>query len=65
LVTSAGPINVLASMGMALCLEGETLDQVIARADAAVYKAKASGRNRLIVADMQPHEKQVASAGSA
>ncbi|MBL8384917.1 MAG: GGDEF domain-containing protein [Burkholderiales bacterium] len=39
------------SAGVALLGDGETRDAVIARADAAMYKAKQTGKNRVCVAD--------------
>ena len=43
--------TVTASLGVAEWRRGETGADLIARADAALYKAKNSGRNRVIVAD--------------
>jgi diguanylate cyclase len=39
------------SAGVALCAPGESSDAIIARADKALYKAKAAGRNRVIAAE--------------
>lgn len=38
-------IPVTVSLGLAACAEGDTLDQLIARADKALYEAKQKGRN--------------------
>ena len=48
--TSAGEIKVTLSMGVAAGETGLTDDQLLARADAALYQAKHAGRNRLIFA---------------
>jgi diguanylate cyclase (GGDEF)-like protein len=42
------PVTV--SLGIARMLPGETLEALVARADAALYRAKAEGRNRVAVA---------------
>ncbi len=38
-----------ASLGVTLAETDERLDDVVARADAAMYAAKAAGRNRVVV----------------
>ena len=43
-----GPLTL--SLGLAACGQGESIDQLFARADAALYTAKRNGRNRLSVA---------------
>lgn len=44
------PIKVTTSIGLATCpLHGATVEELIAAADAALYQAKASGRNRVVV----------------
>jgi eukaryotic-like serine/threonine-protein kinase len=49
--TPVGPLPVTISLGVAHLREADfDLDQLIARADAALYEAKQSGRNRLAVA---------------
>jgi diguanylate cyclase (GGDEF)-like protein/PAS domain S-box-containing protein len=51
------PIFVTASFGGAVCREGESGGEVIARADAQMYRSKASGRNCVFidaVAQFQP-----------
>ncbi|TNE77214.1 MAG: GGDEF domain-containing protein [Gammaproteobacteria bacterium] len=42
---------VTASFGVALLQTGETVDSWLARADSALYEAKATGRDRIIYAD--------------
>ena len=44
-------IPVTLSIGVAVGREGESLEQLIGRADAALYRAKGKGRNRVEVAD--------------
>jgi polar amino acid transport system substrate-binding protein len=41
--------SVTASIGLAQYEEGDSMEQLIARADKALYKAKSSGRNRVEV----------------
>lgn len=46
--TTSGPIRATVSAGIAVrSLEPETLQSLLSRADAALYEAKASGRNRV------------------
>ncbi|CEE41198.1 Uncharacterized signaling protein CC_0091 (fragment) [Xanthomonas citri pv. citri] len=42
-----GWLHVTCSVGVAWFQRGETLEQLLARADAALYRAKRSGRNRV------------------
>lgn len=42
--------SVTMSFGLATLIQGETIEQAVARADAALYEAKHAGRNRLSVA---------------
>ncbi|TAA43681.1 sensor domain-containing diguanylate cyclase [Corallincola spongiicola] len=44
------PIKVTASFGVAQCQVGEALNQLIKRADQALYHAKETGRNRVVSA---------------
>ena len=44
--TSAGPFSVTMSLGIALAEEGMEPEEVLKRADEALYRAKKSGRNR-------------------
>ncbi|WP_307834548.1 diguanylate cyclase [Paractinoplanes lichenicola] len=48
--TRAGPIPVTISVGVAPLAAGDSLDQVLARADHALYRAKETGRNRVVLA---------------
>jgi diguanylate cyclase (GGDEF)-like protein len=48
--TRAGVLRVTASVGGAVVAADETLDATLARADLALYRAKAEGRNRSVVA---------------
>lgn len=43
-------VTVTASFGVAEWLPGESMDQLLARADAALYRAKSGGRNQVRVA---------------
>lgn len=45
------PLRATASFGVAPLVAGETLEQVVDKADRAMYAAKTSGRNRVCVAD--------------
>jgi diguanylate cyclase (GGDEF)-like protein len=50
IATSAGPIAVTISVGLTqLGFDDTTLDEVLARADHALYRAKEGGRNRVVV----------------
>lgn len=51
LLRSLGGPAVTVSIGIAVPAEGETLEQVISRADQALYRAKVLGRNRVHLAD--------------
>jgi len=44
--------NVTLSVGVALYIPGEPLEAFVQRADAALYQAQASGRNRVVGQDM-------------
>ena len=46
-------VDYTVSIGVALLEEGETLDGLMARADAALYEAKAAGRNRVVGAEVK------------
>ena len=48
IVAAGEPIEVRISMGAVQRREDETLDELMRRADAALYTAKSTGRNRLI-----------------
>ncbi|MGP9768054.1 diguanylate cyclase [Halomonas sp. AOP13-D3-9] len=49
--TSAGNLAVTLSLGVALHRQTESIDEVISRADKALYRAKLEGRNRAVLAD--------------
>jgi diguanylate cyclase (GGDEF)-like protein len=49
--TSAGPMHIAFSAGVAEFRRDESLEQLLARADAALYRAKAGGRNRTELGD--------------
>ena len=48
------PVSYTVSIGVATLAFEETLAELMARADAALYVAKADGRNRVVSAPMQP-----------
>ncbi|HZH25669.1 MAG TPA: diguanylate cyclase [Azospirillaceae bacterium] len=55
--TPAGPVNVTVSIGVAaLALPNEGEDELLKRADEALYQAKAGGRDRVEVATPTPIE---------
>jgi diguanylate cyclase (GGDEF)-like protein/PAS domain S-box-containing protein len=43
-----GTVTVSASVGVAVAEPGETIDDIVARADAAMYDAKRSGKDRVV-----------------
>ena len=51
IAAEAGPVTFTMSIGMARARPGDdALDQALARADVALYEAKRTGRNRIVVA---------------
>lgn len=50
LVCAGAPLRVTASIGVAAFVRGERLEDLVARADAALYEAKRAGKNRVVVA---------------
>jgi diguanylate cyclase (GGDEF)-like protein len=46
--------RVTVSAGVATCRPDESVDELLARADAALYAAKSQGRNRVTVAEARP-----------
>ena len=49
----APELRIMISAGVAVCEVGETRDAVLARADASLYDAKRSGRDRVVVAGVE------------
>lgn len=52
--TPAGPVTATLSIGVTLARADESTDALVARADAAMYRAKQSGRNRVVPFNGQP-----------
>lgn len=51
IVTRNGPLALTLSIGVACFRPTDDLDQLLARADAALYRAKEQGRNRVVYAE--------------
>ena len=58
---SAGSLQLTVSIGLAQHLPGDTVEHTLERADQALYRAKALGRNRVVVA---PAARRTVSVGS-
>lgn len=56
---NGAPINVTASLGLAMANPGEAAAHLIERADAALYDAKRAGRNRVVSDPPQPKAESV------
>ena len=52
--TATGPVTATLSIGVTLAHPDESTDELVARADTAMYQAKQSGRNRVVPFNGQP-----------
>ncbi|HEX2880232.1 MAG TPA: GGDEF domain-containing protein, partial [Polyangiaceae bacterium] len=50
-VTSQGPLRITSSVGVALATRSMRKDELLKAADAALYRAKAQGRNQVVLAE--------------
>jgi two-component system, cell cycle response regulator len=55
IITKAGPVAVTVSIGVAAEQDTDTVDDLLAAADAALYHAKNHGRNRVAFAERHPN----------
>ncbi len=55
-------IRLTASFGVATAREGESYEQLFARADEALYRAKSNGRNRVENAEKRRHDETIPKA---
>ena len=60
--TPSGPLTLTCSFGVSEHKPHETIDDLLKRADVALYAAKTGGRNRVVAADAM-HGNEVALAG--
>lgn len=54
--TRSGALSVTVSVGVAIATGDDTVDGLLSAADAALYRAKAEGRNRVVFADTKSLE---------
>jgi diguanylate cyclase (GGDEF)-like protein len=59
LFTSDGPVVVTVSIGVATSAPGDTEEQLLQRADRALYEAKAGGRNRVVSCELTARAAEV------
>jgi two-component system, cell cycle response regulator len=50
-ITKAGNLSATISIGVAMWIEGESVDELLMAADSALYQAKGEGRNRVCLTD--------------
>lgn len=62
--TSHGPLAITCSFGVSAWEPADTIEQLLKRADVALYAAKSGGRNRVIAADAKWPVADVAPPGS-
>jgi two-component system cell cycle response regulator len=60
--TERGKLTLTCSFGVSEWEHGESIDQLLKRADAALYEAKAGGRNRVVAARASASETDAATA---